>query len=505
MQRVYFAVYFTETDGRMKQQKYLAFDFGAESGRAILGSLADGRLTLEEKHRFANPMGQLNGRLQWNVLGQWEQIKQGLKATRGIKLDGIGVDTWGVDFGLLDSSGDLLGNPTMYRDPVTAGMMKDVFSIIPREEVFDTTGIQFMEINTLYQLRALVKANSAKLATARTMLFMPDLFNYFLTGVAKAEFSIVSTSQMYDPRKRAWATQMLTKLGIPTHILPEIIPTGTVLGPLLKSVADECEVDQATVIAPGGHDTASAVVSVPAEGQDWCYISSGTWSLMGVELPEPLINPKSLQYNYTNEGGIGGSIRFLKNIMGLWLVQECRRAFTKDGHDHTYAELTAMAGESKPYDVLIDPDHAPFASPGDMPKKIDAFCGLTSQKAPSTRGAYVRACLDSLACKYRQTLEGLQDLLGKKIGVIHIVGGGTQNELLNQLTADVCQRPVVAGPIEATAIGNIIVQAMATGAIKSLEEGRGVVRASFPVKRYEPRASPAVDLAYQRYLSYAGK
>ncbi len=488
----------------MAERKYLAFDFGAESGRAILGTLADGKLTLEEKHRFANPMGQIRGQLQWDLLGQWEQVKQGLRNTRGTKLDGIGVDTWGVDFGLLDSTGDVIGNPTMYRDSCTDGMIDDVNAIVGAKQVFETTGIQVMFFNTLYQMRALVKKSPHKLAAATKLLFMPDLFNYLLTGVAKGEFSIVSTSQMYDPRKRAWATEMLEKIGIPTRILPDIIPTGTVLGPLLDSVAKECEVSPATVIATAGHDTASAVASVPASGGSWCYISSGTWSLMGVELAEPIINDKSVAYNYTNEGGIGGSIRFLKNIMGMWLIQECRRHFQKEGHEHSYAELAQMAKDSKPFDILVDPDFAPFATPGDMPGKIDQYCEKTGQAKPATRGAYIRACVDSLALKYRHTLEGLEAILGKSIDTIHIVGGGTQNELLNQLTADICKKSVVAGPIEATAIGNILVQAIATGAIKDIAEARQVVRASFPVKRYDPSDS-AADAHYERFLALQKK
>lgn len=487
----------------MAERRYLAFDFGAESGRAILGRLDGGKLTLEEKHRFANPMGSMRGRLQWDLLAQWQEIKKGLRNIQGTRLDGVGVDTWGVDFGLLDAQGDILGNPTMYRDPVTEGMMEDVFSVVPRPTVFERTGIQFMPFNTLYQLRALVKHKSPRLAAASKLLFMPDLFNYLLTGVAKSEFSIATTSQMYDPRQRAWASDMLEKLGIPTRILPQIIPTGTLVGPLLDDVARECGIEPVPVIAPGGHDTASAVVSVPASDGNWCYISSGTWSLMGVELPEPLINEQTLAFNYTNEGGFGGSIRFLKNIMGLWLVQECRRHFVREGYDHSYAELTQMAERAMPFEVLIDPNDAPFGTPGDMPAKIDAFCRRTNQTPPGTRGAYVRACLDSLAMKYRQTLEGLQTLLGRSIDVIHIVGGGTQNELLNQLTADACGKPVVAGPIEATAIGNILVQAIATGALPSLDAARQVVRDSFPLKRYEPRGGAEIDKAYQRYLSYA--
>ncbi|MGC4033186.1 MAG: FGGY-family carbohydrate kinase [Tepidisphaeraceae bacterium] len=486
----------------MAERKFLAFDFGAESGRAILGTLADGKLTLEEKHRFPNPNGKLGGHLQWNLLGQWEQIKTGLKNTKGIKLDGIGVDTWGVDFGLLGNGGEILGNPVMYRDTRTSGMFAEAFKRVPKDDIFKNTGIQFMEINTVYQLLAMVNANSPALKAADKLLFVPDLFNYLLSGVAKAEFSIASTSQMVDPAKKVWATDMLTKLGIPTNILPEIVQPGTVLGNLLKDVADECGVGVAPVIATAGHDTASAVAAVPAEGENWCYISSGTWSLMGVELRAPLINEKTLAYNYTNEGGAAGTIRFLKNIMGMWLVQECRRQFTRDGYDHSYSELTQMAGRAKAFAAIINPNDPEFLYPGAMPQKIADFCKKTGQQVPGTRGATVRACLDSLAMKYRQTLEGLEDILGKRIDVIHIVGGGTQNELMNQLTADVCNRPVVAGPIEATASGNILVQAIAVGAVKDLAAARKIIRDSFPVKRYEPNASDATEAAYERYKSY---
>lgn len=487
----------------MVDKKYLAFDFGAESGRAILGILSDGKLNLEEKHRFANPMGQMRKRLQWDLLGQWEQIKQGLRKTRGVSLDGIGVDTWGVDFGLLDESGEVIGNPTMYRDSCTQGMIEDVNSVVGTGTVYQTTGIQTMFFNTLYQLRALVKTRSPRLKTASRLLFMPDLFNYLLTGVAKGEFSIVSTSQMYDPVRKTWAEDLLRKLDIPTHILPVIIPTGTVLGPLLQEVAQECEISSAPVIATAGHDTASAVVSVPASTSNWCYISSGTWSLMGVELDRPIINDKSLKYNYTNEGGFGGTIRFLKNIMGMWLIQECRRHFIKEGQEYDYAELTRLASEAEPFAVLVDPDFPPFATPGDMPRKIDQFCERTGQTKPESVGAYVRCCVDSLALKYRQTLQGLQDILNRSIDTIHIVGGGTQNELLNQLTADVCQRVVVTGPVEATAVGNILVQAIATGAIADTVQARQVVRDSFPLKHYKPsRSDTEIESVYERFLSY---
>jgi rhamnulokinase len=357
-----------------------------------------------------------------------------------------------------------------------------------------------MQLNTLFQMVAMREMKSSLLDIADTLLFMPDLFNYLFTGVKKAEYSIASTSQMLDARTGKWADAMLKQLDIPTHFLPEIVPCGTQLGPVQESVRKELKVGEIPVIATAGHDTAAAVASVPAEGGDeWCYISSGTWSLMGVEIPKPILNEKALQLNYTNEGGVGGTIRFLKNIMGLWLVQECRRQFVKDGHEYNYAELTEMAARSTPLRSLIDPDDEPFGKPGEMPAKIEAFCKRTNQAVPSSRGEFVRCCLDSLALTYRRTLEGLESVLGKKIKVIHIVGGGTQNELLNQMTADACGRPVIAGPVEATSIGNILVQAMATGDVASLADARAIVRNSFEVKRYQPIDTAKWDEAYGKF------
>jgi len=497
----------------MAARNFVAFDLGAESGRAVLGVVDGGRLTLHEKHRFQNPTGRMNGHLYWDLLGQWEELKTGLRKAafeqlpdhkHPVPLHGIGVDTWGVDFGLLDSNGDVLGNPFHYRDAQTDGMMEDAFVHVSREEIFHATGVQFMQLNSLYQLLAMKRAGSKALACADTLLFMPDLFNYLFTGQRKSEFSIATTSQMYDPRGKTWAIDLLGKLDLPAHILPEIIPSGTALGPLRRDVAEECGVGPVPVVAPACHDTASAVVAVPAQGDDWCYISSGTWSLMGVELNEPIINEKSLRYNYTNEGGVGGTIRFLKNIMGLWLVQECRRHWQREGHDHAYAELTQLAQRAQPLASIIDPDDKPFLSPGQMPPKIVEFCAKTGQRPPASRGEFVRACLDSLALTYRKTLEGLEDVLGRKVDVIHIVGGGSQNELLNQLTADACNRPVIAGPVEATAIGNVLVQAMATGDIASLANAREVVRNSFQVKRYEPGDTGQWDQAYLRFRQIVG-
>jgi rhamnulokinase len=481
----------------MAVKNFLAFDLGAESGRAVLGTLDNGKLTLDVKHRFANPTGRLGGHLYWNLLTQWEELKTGLRNVASTTLDGIGVDTWGVDFALLAEDGSVLGNPFHYRDTRTDGALDRAFAKLPREKIFEATGLQFMQINSLYQL---MSTSPSQLSIGKTLLFVPDLFNYLFTGVAKSEFSIASTSQMYDPRKKRWAKDLLEALGLPTHFLAEIVPSGTILGPLLKDVAAECGTQGTPpVIAPACHDTASAVAAVPAEGNDWCYISSGTWSLMGVELKEPVINEKSLRYNYTNEGGVGGSIRFLKNIMGLWLVQECRRYWVKEGYDHSYTELTEMASRARGHLALLDLNYPPLAFPGDMPKKIERYCRETHQTVPQSRGEIVRVCLDGLALSYRQTLEGLEDVLGRKIGTIHVVGGGVQNQLLAQMTADACNRPVVAGPIEATAIGNILVQAIATGDVKSLADARSIVRESFEVKRYEPRETASWDRAYARH------
>jgi rhamnulokinase len=481
---------------------FLAFDLGAESGRALLGAIDGGKLTLDEQHRFANPHGRINGRLCWNLLGQWEHLKEGLRKTAatGKTLQGIGVDTWGVDFGLLNKDGDILGNPLHYRDSHTDGVMDQVFARIGRDRVFQQTGTQFMQFNTLFQLQAMKNTSPQLLEMADTLLFMPDLFNYLFTGQRAAEFSIASTSQMYDMGQKAWARPLLDELGLPANILPTVVPSGTIIGNLRDDVAKECSCPPIPVIAPAGHDTASAVAAVPAAAGDrsWCYISSGTWSLMGVELPRPIINDKSLKYSYTNEGGVGGSIRFLKNIMGMWLVQECRRHWIKAGSEHSYAELTQMAERSQST-ALIDPDHQPFLAPGDMVPKIDEFCRKTHQRAPGTRGEYVRACLESLALTYRKTLERLEDILGRRLETIHIVGGGTQNGLLNQMTADACNRRVVTGPVEATAIGNILVQAMAVGVVKSLDDARAIVRNSFDVQTYEPRDTKKWDAAYDRF------
>ena len=469
-------------------RRYLAFDLGAESGRAMLGTLDAGRLAVEELHRFPNTPVSVFDALYWDTLGLWQAVQNGLAIAgreRHLRLDSIGIDTWGVDFALLGADGALADNPRHYRDPRTNGVMEKIFATVPRGEVFAQTGIQFMQLNSLYQFYALKLAASPALACARTLLFMPDLLNYWLTGVACSELTIASTSQFYDPRRKAWAHDLLERLGLPAHILPKIVAPGTRLGALLPSVGEPAGLGAVPVYATACHDTASAVAAVPAQGSNWCYISSGTWSLMGAELDEPIIDDQVLAQNLTNEIGAAGKIRFLKNIAGLWLLQECRRTWALEGAEYTYDDLVRLAYAAEPYRSAIDPDT--FLEPGDMPRKIAAHCRAAGQPPPRTPGEFTRTILESLARRYRQVLEILESLTGRRFDVIHIVGGGSRNILLNQLVADSTGRTVVAGPSEATAIGNILVQAIGAGDLPGLDQARALVRQSFAVETYQPR------------------
>lgn len=484
--------------------EFLAFDLGAESGRAVVGHLNDSKLSLEEVHRFPNGPVRVGDSLHWDVLRLWSEIKQGLSiaAKKYDNLVSVGLDTWGVDFALLDKDDVLLGNPYHYRDSRTNGMMEWTFGIVPRAEIFEQTGIQFMQLNSLFQLMAMVKASSPALDIARTFLNMPDLFNFWLTGCKANEFTIATTSQCYNPRTDDWAWDMLRKLGIPTGMFGSIVQPGEVLGTLLPGVVEETGAKTLPVVATATHDTGSAVAAVPATGADYIYLSSGTWSLMGIEAKEPVINETTLAYNLTNEGGVGHTFRVLKNIMGLWLVQECRREWARQGQSYSYDELTQMAAQAPAFGPLALVDDARFLPPGDMAERIQGFCKETGQPVPQSRGEILRCALESLALEYRYVAESMDRLAGKRLPTIHIIGGGSQNCLLDQFAADATGRAVVAGPVEATAIGNVLVQMMATGHIASLQEGRAVVAHSFGVETFEPKDTAAWDEAYRRYLRF---
>ncbi|MGC9397480.1 MAG: rhamnulokinase [Anaerolineae bacterium] len=487
---------------------FLAVDLGAESGRVVAGTFDGERIALEEVHRFPNGPVNVMGHLHWDVLHLWGDIKAGLaKAAQmyGDRVAGIGLDTWGVDFGLLDANDELLGNPYHYRDSRTDGMVERAFEKVSREAIFAATGIQFLQLNTLIQLAAMVEAQSPQLEMAQTLLMMPDLLNFWLTGRKANEFSDATTSQCYDPRAGTWAYGLLEKLGIPTRMFRDgdsdrIVPPGTVLGTLLPSVREETGLGEVPVIAPATHDTGSAVAAVPMDPENAIYLSSGTWSLMGVESKVPIINEAMLAYNLTNEGGVNGTFRLLKNIMGLWLVQECRREWQRAGEDHDYGEMVEMAAAAPAFGPLIYPGDDRFLAPGDMSPRIQAFCRETGQAVPETKGAILRCALESLALEYRWVAEKLDELTDRRLATIHIIGGGAKNELLDQFAADATGRAVIAGPVEATALGNVLVQALALGHIGSIGEGREVIARSFELKTFEPRDTAAWDEAYQRYL-----
>ncbi len=483
----------------------LAFDLGAESGRAVLGALADGRLAVHEVRRFPNTPLSLTGHIHWNVYGLLDEMKAAMRdaaAAIGARPASVGVDTWGVDFGLVARDGSLLGLPFCYRDHRNAGAMEDYFKLVPREALYEATGIQFMPFNTLFQVYAMVRERSPLLDAAADLLFMPDLFNYLLTGKRAAEATIASTSQLLDPRTGTWIPGLFQAMGLSKRVLRDIVPPGTVLGPLSPELMSATGYRDVPVVATAGHDTAAAVAAVPAEGGDWAYISSGTWSLVGVELPAPLITPRTLAANFTNEGGVGGTVRFLKNVTGLWLVQGCRQAWAAEGAG-SYEELARAAAEAPAFAALIDPDDPSFLNPPDMPEAVAAYCRRTGQEPPATRAALVRSLLESLALKYRFVIEELGTVLERPVRKVHVIGGGSRNELLCRFTADATGLPVVAGPAEATAVGNILVQAMALGRLSSPAVIRDIVRDSFELRTYEPAGGAAWDAAYARFRGLA--
>lgn len=491
----------------MAEKAYLAVDLGASSGRHVLGHFDGSQLRLEEVHRFENGPVEVAGRLYWNFLGQWANVREGLRVAGGKYKDitSVGVDTWGVDFGLLGSGDELLGNPYHYRDARTNGMMEKAFGIVSREEIFRYTGLQFMQLNTLYQLLAMKLGGSPLLDIAESLLMVPDLFHWLMTGVKCNEMTEASTSQCYDPVRGDWALELLGKFSLPMRIFSPVVQPGTTLGPLRKNLIAETGLTNTKVVLPGTHDTASAVMAVPAasrpgEKPDWCYLSLGTWALMGIESPKPIMTDAVLKHNFTNEGGVGGTTRLLKNITGLWLVQECRRVWNLAGANLDWEAINQLSAAASPLRSLINPDAPDFAAPTDMPEAVREFCRKTGQSVPEDKGAIVRCILESLAFKFRQVLQMCEELNERRIETIHIVGGGTKNRQLCQFAADACGRRVVAGPIEATAVGNLMLQAVAAGDVGSIAEAREVIRRSFPVEEYTPQNASAWNDAYERFL-----
>jgi len=492
----------------VNKKTFIAVDLGASGGRHVAGLFDGQRLALDEIYRFENGYVQAADHLYWDLLGLWKQIAAGLRAAGTAHLGqivSVGVDTWGVDFGLVGRGGELLGNPYAYRDRRTDGMLEQAFDRVRREEIFAHTGLQFMQFNTLYQLLAMRLAGSPLLEAAEHLLLMPDLFHWLLTGVMVNETTDASTTQFYNPRSKNWAYPLFERLDLPTAILGQLEPPGTRLGPLRPSVAAEVGLSGVEVVLPGAHDTASAVLAVPAAGPsggrpDWCYISSGTWSLMGIEVAEPIVTDDCLALNFTNEAGVGGSTRVLKNIAGLWLVQECRRVWNLAGANFRWEDLNHLSAAAAPLRSLVDPDDPGFLAPADMPAAIRDYCRRRGEPVPDSEGSVIRTAIESLALRYRQALGWLERLIGSPLATIHVVGGGALNTQLCQATADACQRPVVAGPVEATATGNVLVQAIAAGEIGSIAEAREVVRRSFAVTTYEPQDAAAWDAAYERFL-----
>jgi len=485
------------------KHNYLALDLGAESGRAIVGTLADGKLAITETHRFVNTPVMMPNGLHWDVQSLWSELKSGISASVlkfAGTLEGIGVDAWGVDFGLLDEDDTLLATPFHYRDNRTDGMMDEAFRRMPRETIFEHTGVQFMQINTLYQLLAMVTSQSPLLDKARRLVTIPDLFNYWLCGQITNEFTEATTTQCYDPNKRDWAFPVLEALGIPTRLFGSVTQPGTVLGGLLRNITPETANMAIPVIVPACHDTGSAVVAVPAEVEDFAWISSGTWSIIGTEVKEPGFSPTTSANNFTNEGGVFNTWRLSKNVMGLWLVQECRRAWQSHGENLSYDTLTHQASEARPFLAVIDPDNPKFLHAGDMPARICEYCESTGQPVPGSRGEIIRVILESIALKYKWAIDRLETITGNRLSEIHIVGGGSRNRLLNQFTADATGCTCIAGPVEATAAGNILMQSIALGHIGSLAEARTIVRQSFDPEIYRPNAStrPAWDSFHAR-------
>jgi rhamnulokinase len=493
----------------MADKVYLAVDLGAESGRVIAGLFDGKHVRLEDIHRFSNGAIPVAGTRRWDVLKLWGDILDGLaKANQkfGRNIASIGVDTWGVDYVLLSKKDEILGQPYNYRDPRTQGVMKHAFTRVSQKDIFGQTGLQFMEINTLYQLIAMQLKDPSLLALADRFLMMPDFFHWLLCGSKVVEFTNATTTQFFHPTERNWAFDLLRKFDLPSNIFPQVVQPGTRLGDLRDEVSQRTGLPRISVVAPATHDTGAAVAAVPTERTgkaDWAYISSGTWSLIGVEVRDAALSEKALALNVTNEGGVDGTYRLLKNVMGLWIVQECRRSFERRGKSLDYAALTQMAAQAEPFRSIVDPNDASFLGPEEMATALQDFCRARNQPVPDTEGRLIRCALESLALKYRHVLEGIESLTSEKVQVLHVVGGGSKNELLNQFTADACGIPVVAGPTEATALGNVLLQARSQGDISTLADLRTVVRDSSEMRTFGPMNRDAWNAAYARFRALA--
>lgn len=478
---------------------YAAIDLGAESGRVVKGILADGKIQLEEINRFPNGMVPIGSHFHWNLIRLYEAMIEAFRmcAKSDVPIESIGVDSWGVDFALLAGDESLMGLPVAYRDSRTDGMMETLFQRIPAETIYEKTGIAFMKFNSIYQLLALSEQKSLALKNAKHFLMIPDYFHYLFTGKITNEYTDATTSQGVNLKTGTWDKDIFKAIGVSAGIMHNLIKPGTVIGPLTEQLQAITGLGPVPVIAPGTHDTASAVAAVPAEGKNWAYISSGTWSLMGMEADSPVSTPKAFEYNFTNEGGVFNTIRFLKNIMGLWLVQRCRAAF---GDETDYGTLTQLAAKAPAFVSLIDPDRDVFMNPPSMTDAIADFCQSTGQPVPDGKGAFVRCCLESLAMQYRLVMQQLCEIYDTKIEKLHIVGGGTQNKLLNQFAADATGTTVITGPVEATVIGNIAMQAIGAGHISSLAEARTIIRNSFEMETYTPQDTAAWDAQFDRFM-----
>ena len=482
--------------------KMLAIDLGASGGKGFIGEFDGKKLSFREKHRFSNDPVNIGGAFMWDVLRIFHEIKNSVRSCANSgdgDITTIGIDTWGVDFGLLDKTGMLIENPYHYRDKRVDDIFDEFYTKIPKDKLYAITGLQYLPFNTVFQLFSLAAKRPHVFGNAETLLMMPDLLNYFLTGIKKTEYTIASTSALLNAKKRTWEKEIFGLLGIPERLFTEIVPPGNILGGLSQNVKDDAGDIGAKVVNVASHDTGSAIAAVPAAGDNFVYISSGTWSLMGTEAKEPIINEKTARYDFTNEGGVDRTIRFLKNVAGLWLEQESIRQWEREGEKVTFNELSEMAIKSPPFKSLINVDDADFIAPGNMPGRIRAFCKKTGQQIPEDKGAVVRCIFDSLALAYKRVLMRIDELQGAKTPFIHIVGGGTKESVLCQFTADACGVPVYAGPVEATAIGNIAVQMMAQGEISNLGEARKIIADSFEIVCYEPKNTDAWDEAYQKY------